>query len=89
MTAPTLSYTVTRTISINIDVTPDELLDAVARGERLAEYAAAVADVQPASAWTVADETVMPSYPSRPSRPANFGASDGPMPEGFTDEEEW
>lgn len=59
--AVTLSYRVTRTIHIDIDVTPDDAQEANERGETLAEYAAAMADVEPASAWTVCDETVMPS----------------------------
>lgn len=57
----TLSYTVTRTISLTVDVTPDEAREAADMGETLSEYAAAVADCHPASAWTVVDETVMPS----------------------------
>lgn len=60
MTA-TLSYTVTRTMALKVDVTPDEATEARDMGETLAEYAAAVADVHPASAWTVVDETVAPA----------------------------
>ena len=61
-TAPvTLTYRVQRTIHIDIDVTPDDAREADAIGETLAEYAAAVADVHPASAWTVVDETVTPA----------------------------
>ena len=60
MTA-TLSYVVTRTMTLTVDVTPDEATEARDMGETLAEYAAAVADVHPPSAWTVADETVVPS----------------------------
>jgi hypothetical protein len=59
--SPTLSYVVTRTVTLTVDVTPDEATEAREIGETLAEYAAAVADVHPASAWTVVDETVMPS----------------------------
>lgn len=57
----TLSYTVTRVITLTVDVTPDEATEAREIGETLAEYAAAVADVHPASAWTVTDETVTPA----------------------------
>lgn len=57
----TLSYTVTRTIQLTVDVTPDEAREARDMGETCAEYAAAVADCHPASAWAVVDETVMPS----------------------------
>lgn len=60
MTA-TLSYVVTRTMTLTVDVTPDEATEAREIGETLAEYAAAVADVHPASAWTVVDETVTPA----------------------------
>jgi hypothetical protein len=60
MTA-TLPYTVTRTMTLTVDVTPDEATEAREIGETLAEYAAAVADVHPASAWTVTDETVTPA----------------------------
>ena len=58
---PTLSYTITRTISITIDVTPDDAADARDRGETCADYAAAVADCHPASAWAVVDEQVTPA----------------------------
>lgn len=57
----TLSYTVTRVITLTVDVTPDEAREAADMGETLTEYAAAVADVHPPSAWAVVDETVMPS----------------------------
>lgn len=60
MTA-TLSYVVTRTMTLTVDVTPDEATEAREIGETLAEYAAAVADIHPASAWTVTDETVTPA----------------------------
>lgn len=60
-TDPVLSYTVTRTLTLTIDVTPDEAHEARDMGETCAEYAAAVADVHPPSAWAVVDETVMPS----------------------------
>ncbi len=57
----TLSYTVTRVITLTVDVTPDEAREAADMGETLTEYAREVADCYPASAWAVADETVMPS----------------------------
>lgn len=57
----TLSYAVTRTITLTVDVTPDEAREAREMGETCAEYAGAVAEVMPASAWNVIDETVTPA----------------------------
>lgn len=57
----TLSYAVTRTITLTVDVTPAEAAEVAEMGETLSEYAAAVADVHPASAWNVIDETVTPA----------------------------
>lgn len=57
----TLTYRVQRTITIDIDVTPDEAREAADMGETLTEYARETAACHPASAWTVVDETVMPS----------------------------
>lgn len=59
--APTLSYTVTRTVQITVDVTPDDAIDARERGETCAEYAQAVAELMGPGAWTVVDETVAPA----------------------------
>lgn len=54
---PTLSYTITRTISITID----DAADARDRGETCAEFAADLADMMPPGAWTVVDEQVTPA----------------------------
>ncbi len=40
----TLSYTVTRVITLTVDVTPDEAREAADMGETLTEYAREVAD---------------------------------------------
>ena len=60
-TDPTLSYTVTRVITLTVDVTPDEAREAAVMGETLTEYAREKADYYPLTLWNVADETVMPS----------------------------
>jgi hypothetical protein len=57
-TAAALSYVVTRTVTLTVDVTTDDARLAHRAGETCAEYAAQVADGLPLSAWTVTDETV-------------------------------
>lgn len=57
----TLSYTVTRTMTLTVDVTPDEACEARDRGETLAEFAVYIAANLPDESWTVVDETVGPT----------------------------
>lgn len=57
----TLSYKVTRTLSVIVDVTPEDAREAHDMGETCAQYAREVADCYPASMWDVDNEDVTPA----------------------------